>query len=78
MVSLVWRQFSEAFSNPFRVITRVKVQDLTSEILDEVCVDLKKEPILQEVKNEDLPQEASKSKKALLISVHSISGRLVN
>ena len=78
MVSLVWRQFSEAFSNAFRVITRVKVQDLTSEILDEVCVDLKKEPILQEVKNEDLPQEASKSKKGLLISVHSISGRLVN
>ena len=35
---------------------------VTSEILDEVCVGVRKEPILQDINNKDLPQEANKSK----------------
>ena len=34
--------------------------------MDEVFIDARKEPILQEVNNEDLPQEANKSKEARL------------
>ena len=30
--------------------------------MDEVCVDVRKEPVLQEVNNEDLPWGANKSK----------------
>ena len=43
-----------------------KVRNLTSELLDEVCIDVRKEPITQEVKNEDLPREINKSKEARL------------
>ena len=43
-----------------------EVLDITSELLDEVYVDVTKEPILQEVNNEDLLQEANKSKEACL------------
>ena len=43
-----------------------EVKDLTSELFDEVCVDVRKEPVLQEVKNEDLTPEASKSKEVCL------------
>ena len=55
-----------------------EVRDITSELLDEVCVNVRKEPILQEVNNKYLSKEANKSKGAVSISVHSISGRLVN
>ena len=50
------------------------------ELLDEVCVNMRKEPTLQEVNNEDLPQKGkqTKVKKPVSISVHSISGGLVN
>ena len=41
-------------------------RDITSDLLDEVCVDVRKEPILQEVNNEDLPEKANKSKEARL------------
>ena len=34
--------------------------------MDEVCIDVGKEPITQEVKNEDLPREINKSKEARL------------
>ena len=43
-----------------------EVRDITSELSDEVCIDVRKEPIFQEVNNKDLPQEASKNKKARL------------
>ena len=43
-----------------------EVQEVTSELLDEMCIDVRKEPILQEVNNKDLPREAKKSKEALL------------
>ena len=64
----------------FITLRHIEVRDVTSELLDEVYLDVRKEPILQEVNNEDLPQEVNKSKEARLdtISVHSISGRLVN
>ena len=50
----------------FITLKHNEVRDTTSELLDEVCVDVSKEPILQEVNNEDLPREASKSKEARL------------
>ena len=34
--------------------------------MDEVCVNVRKEPFLQEVNDEDLPWEANKSKENLL------------
>ena len=34
--------------------------------MDEVCVDVRKKPILQEVNNEDLPREVKKIKEACL------------
>ena len=43
-----------------------EVQDITSELLDEVYIDVTKEPILQEVNNEDFLQEANQSKEACL------------
>ena len=51
-----------------------------SELLDEICVNVRKESILQEVNNEDLPREANKIKKPISISVYdgsTISGRRV-
>ena len=38
-----------------------EVCDITPEPLDEACVDVRKESILQEVNNEDFPREANKS-----------------
>ena len=43
-----------------------EVPDITSELLDKVCVDVRKEPSFQEVNNEGLPQEANKSKESCL------------
>ena len=40
--------------------------EITSELLDEVCVGVRKEPILQEFNNEDLPKESKKNKDAHL------------
>ena len=48
----------------FITLRHNEVQDITSEVLDEVCIDVRKEPILQEVNNEDPPLEANKSKEA--------------
>ena len=42
--------------------------------MDEICVNVRKEPILQEVNNEDLPWEANKNKETHL----NISVRRVN
>ena len=50
----------------FITLRKNEVRDTTSELLDKVCVDVRKEPILQEVNNKDLPWEANKSKKARL------------
>ena len=50
------------------------VWDKTSELLDEICVNVRKKPILQEVNNEDLPREANKNKETHL----NISVRRVN
>ena len=50
----------------FITLRHNEVRDITSELLDEVYVDARKEPILQEVNNEDLPREANKSKEARL------------
>ena len=55
-----------------------EVKDLTSESFDEVCLDVRKEPILQEVKMKILHRKPAKVKKPVSISVHSTSGRLVN
>ena len=48
----------------FITLRHSDVQDITSEVLDEVCIDVRKEPIIQEVNNEDPPLEANKSKEA--------------
>ena len=45
----------------FITLKRNEVRDITSDLLDEVCVDVRKEPIPQEVNNEDLPREENKS-----------------
>ena len=50
----------------FITLRHNEVRDITSELLDEVCVDVRKEPILLEVNNEDLPWEANKSREAHL------------
>ena len=50
----------------FITLRHNEVRDVTSRLLDEVCIDMRKEPILQEVNNEDLPREANKSKEARL------------
>ena len=50
----------------FIALRHNEVRDITSELLDEVCVDVRKKPILQEVNNEDLPREANKNKEARL------------
>ena len=50
----------------FITLRHNEVRDITLELLDEMCVDVRKEPILQEVKNEDLTWEANKSKEARL------------
>ena len=44
----------------FITLRHIEVPNITSELLVEVCVDVRKEPILQEVNNEDLPQKAKK------------------
>ena len=45
----------------FITLKHNEVRDITSDLLDEVCVDVRKEPIPQEVNNEDLPREENKS-----------------
>ena len=50
----------------FMTLRHNEVRDITSDLLDEVCVDVRKEPILQEVSNEDIPQKVNKSKEARL------------
>ena len=50
----------------FITLRHNEVSDITSELLDEVCVDVRKESIFQEVNNEDLPREANKIKEARL------------
>ena len=48
----------------FITLRRNEVRDITLELLDEVCINVRKEPILQEANNEDPPLEANKSKEA--------------
>ena len=43
-----------------------EVRHITSELLDEVYINVRKEPILQEANNEDLPREANKNKEVRL------------
>ena len=43
-----------------------EVRDITAKLLDEVCVDVRKEPILLPIGNEDLPNQANKNKEARL------------
>ena len=43
-----------------------EVRNITSELSDEVCVNARKEPILQKVNDEDFPRGANKSKEARL------------
>ena len=50
----------------FITLRHNEVRDITSELLDEVCVDVRKETVFQEVNNEDLPRVANKSKEARL------------
>ena len=50
----------------FSTLRHNEVRDITSELLDEVCVDVRKEPILQEVNNEDPPRKVKKIKEACL------------
>ena len=42
------------------------MRDITSELLDEVCVNVRKRPALNEVNNGDLPHEGNKSKEICL------------
>ena len=56
----------------FITLRHNEVRDKTSELLDEVCVNVRKEQILQEVNDEDFPREVNKSKEAPLdISAHN-------
>ena len=50
----------------FITLRHNEVRDITSELLDEECIDVRKEPILQEVNKEDLPREANKIKETRL------------
>ena len=51
----------------FITLRHNEVRDITNELLNEVCHDVRKEPILQEVHNEDLQQRAiNNSKEARL------------
>jgi len=42
------------------------VRDITVKMLEEVCVDVRKEPMLNELGNEDLPRHANTSREARL------------
>ena len=50
----------------FITLRQNEVRDITSELLDKVCVNVRKGPTLQEVNNEDLSQGGNKSKETLL------------
>ena len=43
-----------------------EIRDITSKLLEEVCIDVRKEPLLQELNNEDLPRQANVSREARL------------
>ena len=50
----------------FITLRHNEVRDITAELLGKVCVDVRKEPALAELNNEQLPQQANKSKEARL------------
>ena len=52
------------------MLIHIEAQDITSELLDEVCVDVGKEPLFQEFNNEKHLLEVNKRKNPLSISVH--------
>ena len=43
-----------------------EIRDITSKFLEEVCVDVRIEPFLNELGNEDLPRQANSSREARL------------
>ena len=52
------------------MLIHIEAQDITSELLDEVCVEMRKEPVFQELNNEKRLLEVNKRKNPLSISVH--------
>ena len=50
----------------FVTLRHKEERDITSELLDGVCIDVRKDPILQEVNNGDRPGEVKKSKETRL------------
>ena len=50
----------------FITLRHNEVRDITAKLLEEVCVDVRKEPILLPIGNEDLPNQANKSREARL------------
>ena len=50
----------------FVTLRHNEVRDITARLLDEVCVDVRKEPILIALGNEDLPAQSNKNKEARL------------
>ena len=50
----------------FITLRHNKVQDTTTELLNVVWVDVRKEPVLSELNNEDLPQHTNNSKEVRL------------
>ena len=43
-----------------------EIRDITSKLLEEVCIEVRKEPLLNELNNEDLPRQANISREARL------------
>ena len=43
-----------------------EIRDITTELLEQVCIDVRKEPLLNELNNEDLPRQANVSREARL------------
>ncbi|XP_066921132.1 uncharacterized protein [Clytia hemisphaerica] len=50
----------------FITLRHNEIRDITAKLLNEVCVDVRKEPILLPIGNEDLPNQANKSREARL------------
>ena len=54
----------------FIMLIHIEAQGITSELLDEVCVDVRKETVFQEFNYEKRLLEVNKRKNPLSISVH--------
>ena len=61
----------------FVLLRHNEVRDITAKLLSEVCVNVRKEPILGEVGNEDLPRQTNRARETRLDISASTFGLLV-